>query len=360
MSACPEIRDHLLTFGNRDAVHVFQHLASCAPCERFAARVLRLEARLRALAEVTVPDGWVERLCARPELTSPPAGAEPIEERPFGLRQDLEPRGLWSARGFSFLLHAACLLIGLALSVQNEVGSPSVPSPAITIRFYEPGASGPGGGGGGGGSAGPSPAAPSPTEQEFANAESGPLAPRAVPALELNALSTPELPEEVTSLLDTRLSPDAVRVPGLTSDVPGGPRADSPSSGTGGGIGGGEGSGLGTGEGWGVGPGKGGGFGSGDYAPGSWDIDPVLIHGLEPAYPARALERRIQGEVLLQIRVRVDGSTEVLRVLKALPYCVEAATEAAKRYRWKPALKAGKPVEAVGVLTVRFELVPQR
>ncbi|HSF15815.1 MAG TPA: energy transducer TonB [Vicinamibacteria bacterium] len=360
MSACPEIRDHLLTFGNRDAVHVFQHVANCEPCEGLATRVLKLEAQLRSLVELPVPDGWVERLCARRELANSSVAAERKEERPFGFGQNVEHPGLWSARGVSLSVHAACLLIGLALSMQNDVGSPSVPSPSIRIRFYEPGASGPGGGGGGGGTRGPSPAAPAPIEQEFSEAGSGPLAPRAVPALELDALSTPELPEEVTSLLDAPFSPDAIQLPGLSSDVPGGPRADSQSAGTGSGIGGGDGRGVGTGEGRGVGPGRGGGFGGGDYRPGSWDIDPVLIHGLEPAYPVQALERRIEGEVLLQIRVRVDGATEVLRVLKALPYCVEAATEAATRYRWKPALKAGKPVEAIGVLTVRFELVPQR
>ena len=54
--------------------------------------------------------------------------------------------------------------------------------------------------------------------------------------------------------------------------------------------------------------------------------------------------------------MKLDGTTEVVRVLKALPYCVEAAKKNAKLFRWKPALKEGKPTEAYGVITVTFEL----
>jgi periplasmic protein TonB len=129
------------------------------------------------------------------------------------------------------------------------------------------------------------------------------------------------------------------------------------SAGTGGGVGGGSGTGEGTGTGWGVGPGEGGGFGGGKYRPGAWDIDPVAIYKPMPAYPALATEKMIRGEVILEILVHADGSTEVLRVLKSLPYgCVDAAIDAAKRWRFKPALKAGKPVDAVGIFTVGFEL----
>lgn len=60
--------------------------------------------------------------------------------------------------------------------------------------------------------------------------------------------------------------------------------------------------------------------------------------------------------MLLEILVRLDGSTEVVRVLKSLPYCVEAAKENAKLWRRKPALKEGQPTEAYGVITVKFEL----
>ena len=67
----------------------------------------------------------------------------------------------------------------------------------------------------------------------------------------------------------------------------------------------------------------------------------------------------VRGEVLLLVLVKLDGTTEVVKVLKSLPYCVEAARENAKLFRWKPALKEGQPTEAQGVITVTFELFAQ-
>ena len=58
---------------------------------------------------------------------------------------------------------------------------------------------------------------------------------------------------------------------------------------------------------------------------------------------------------MLQVLVRLDGSTEVLGVIKTgCRACVETARNHALLYRWKPALKDGKPVEAIGIITVTF------
>ena len=72
-----------------------------------------------------------------------------------------------------------------------------------------------------------------------------------------------------------------------------------------------------------------------------------------------AREKMVAGEVILQVLVRLDGSTEVVRVIKSLPYCVDAAKENARLWRWKPALKKGKPVEALGIITVTFDIFAQ-
>ncbi len=105
----------------------------------------------------------------------------------------------------------------------------------------------------------------------------------------------------------------------------------------------------------------GGGFGGGKYSPGGWDIDPVPVYEPKPGYPPLASEKMIRGEVILEILVHKDGSTEVLRVLKSLPYgCVDAAIEAAERWRFKPALKKGLPVDAVGIITVEFDLLSRK
>jgi outer membrane biosynthesis protein TonB len=63
--------------------------------------------------------------------------------------------------------------------------------------------------------------------------------------------------------------------------------------------------------------------------------------------------------VILRVRVKLDGSTEVVGVVKSLPHCVDAAVESAKLWRWKPARRNGKPVEAFGIITVTFDLFAQ-
>jgi hypothetical protein len=189
-----------------------------------------------------------------------------------------------------------------------------------------------------------------------------PVAPRKPRALSFDDIQVPDLPTESTALFEGVFSPDAEEFPGLSMEdsQDWGGVDTQPSSGTGGGIGGGRGSGVGTGEGWGVGPGRGGGFGEGDFSPGGFDIEPEPIYEPpSPPYPSVAREKMVAGEVILQVLVRLDGSTEVVRVIKSLPYCVDAAKENAKLWRWKPALKNGKPVEALGIITVTFDIFAQ-
>lgn len=281
-----------------------------------------------------------------------------------------EPAIRTRARVASFFLHVFILAGMLADTNEwfSEEGSDF--SIAPRVRFYVPGGEGPGGGGGGGGSGGKRPTAYIPMRfveatppAEKPEPKRAPIAPRRPRALNFDDLDVPDLPIETAMLLEGVFSPDAVDFPGLSLDDSrdwGGVDTE-PSSGTGGGIGGGKGTGAGTGEGWGVGPGRGGGFGGGDYKPGAYDIEPRLIYkppaGPYPPEARKAQENMVAGEVILQVRVKIDGSTEVLSVIKSLPYCVEAAKERAKLFRFKPALKDGKPVEAVGIITVTFDLL---
>ena len=289
--------------------------------------------------------------------------------------EDARPATAWSdaarARIASLLAHLfilAFLLFGGAewFSSDEEGGSF-----APRVRYHIPGGEGPGGGGGGGGSGGRKPTAYIPTRMVEATPppevpappeRQAPLAPRKPRALNFDDIEVPDLPSESTALIEGVFSPDAVELPGLSatdsSDWGGVDR--EPSSGTGGGIGGGQGTGVGVGQGWGVGEGRGGGTGGGDFSPGAWDIEPILVYEPDPPlYPSVAREKMVAGEVILQVLVKLDGSTEVVRVIKSLPYCVDAARENAKLWRWKPALKNGKPVEAFGIISVTFDIFAQ-
>jgi TonB family protein len=89
----------------------------------------------------------------------------------------------------------------------------------------------------------------------------------------------------------------------------------------------------------------------------SWDDEPELENKPElPTYPPEAREHKITGDVVLKIKVRRDGTTEVMEVITPLPYCTEAAREHALRWRWKAAEKDGQAVAAIGTITVHFDL----
>jgi uncharacterized protein (TIGR02246 family) len=87
-----------------------------------------------------------------------------------------------------------------------------------------------------------------------------------------------------------------------------------------------------------------------------WDVDPVVqFNPTQPATPPEARANGISGRVLLDILVRRDGTTEVVKVIEGLPHgCTEVAIEHARQWRWKPALREGEPVEATGTIWVDF------
>ena len=266
------------------------------------------------------------------------------------------------SRAYSLGIHILVFVLLVAGPLANWLDEPFVPGD-VQIRFYTPGGKGVGGGGGGGGSGGKKRTAYIPTKavnqksEEVVKPRQAPVAPRKPRLLVFDELDVQDVPlDTITAGI---FSPDEVQFPGLSLEdaVDRGGVDTTRSAGEGRGIGGGDGRGVGSGTGWGVGPGRGGGFGGGDYSPGAWDIEPVLVFKPpDPEYPDAAREKMVSGEVILRILVRLDGSTEVLGVIKSLPYCVEAAKDNARLFRWKPALKAGKPVEAPGIITVTFDI----
>lgn len=72
-----------------------------------------------------------------------------------------------------------------------------------------------------------------------------------------------------------------------------------------------------------------------------------------PEYPALSRKAGIQGTVILQVRLKADGSIGVEKVLQGEPSLVDAATAAVKKWRANPEQVAGKPVEVVS--SVRFD-----
>jgi periplasmic protein TonB len=128
--------------------------------------------------------------------------------------------------------------------------------------------------------------------------------------------------------------------------------------GSGGGVGTGTGTGLGSGRGPGVGPGSGGGFGGGAYRDGGAVTSPRLLAQVRPNYTSEALERRIQGEVRLDIIVTREGRVGDIRVSKSLDPggLDDEAVKAARLWRFDPGRLSGQPVDVVVTLVMDFSI----
>jgi TonB family protein len=96
------------------------------------------------------------------------------------------------------------------------------------------------------------------------------------------------------------------------------------------------------------------------YNPGIDGVSlPRLLHEAKPTYTKDAMGARIQGHVLLDCIVGIDGKVrdcEVLRSLDAKHGLDGQAIQAAYQWRFEPAEKDGRPVAVVVTLDISFNL----
>jgi TonB family protein len=84
---------------------------------------------------------------------------------------------------------------------------------------------------------------------------------------------------------------------------------------------------------------------------------PEKLNAPQPQYTEIARKARIQGVVILQAIIDTEGNVTNVTVLKGLPMGLsEAAEEAVKRWKFRPATLNGKPVSVYFNLTVNFQL----
>jgi TonB family protein len=132
---------------------------------------------------------------------------------------------------------------------------------------------------------------------------------------------------------------------------------DSRGSGKGGGVGAGTGTGIGEGTGSGIGPGSGGGTGGGPYRPGSGISPPRLLKEVRADYTEEARLRGLNGEVVMEIVVRRDGSVGEVRILQGLGGGLnERAAQAVRQWRFSPAERQGVAVDVIVEVAVEFKL----
>jgi protein TonB len=212
------------------------------------------------------------------------------------------------------------------------------------------------GGGGGGGGNGASDAArqlhiPGTDTQSVAAARSASLDSTTVHKAERPPIPQLTIPAEPLGEDFASLMPGTMAAPSFSTLSLG------PGSGGGAGQGskGGDGPGLGPGE----GSGSGGNTGGGPYIPGNDVTLPRVVQEVKPQYTAGAMSARIQGAVWLECVVRSDGSVGSVRVVRSLDSTFgldREAVDAARRWRFVPAMRRGTPVDVLVIIELQFTL----
>ncbi len=103
---------------------------------------------------------------------------------------------------------------------------------------------------------------------------------------------------------------------------------------------------------------KGNGLGNMLSGYGFGDSDVIALVQPKPRYPAQALSRKIEGWVMVRFNITKEGTVDSVEVVDSKPKGVfeREAVRAAWRYKFKPKLVDGKPVEQVATLPFEFTL----
>jgi TonB family protein len=75
---------------------------------------------------------------------------------------------------------------------------------------------------------------------------------------------------------------------------------------------------------------------------------------VKPVYPKAALEARVQGSVVLEIVIGIDGHVRDARILKSVPQLDQAAIEATLKAEYEPVQVYGNPVAVIQTVTHDF------
>lgn len=277
-------------------------------------------------------------------------GAHPVDV-PFLFEQP--SRRVGPAAAASAASHVAFFVLAFLVVRYGERAGvapvlPEQPNNQI-IWLTQPG---PGGGGGGGGNRMKEP----PRQAELPGKEkiTVPVQKQAAPQV---AKAEPD-PVAQLNIPAKSLAAATESLPGAI-EAPPGPPTVSQGSGSGGGSGSGTGTGIGPGNGSGLGPGSGGGTGGGVYHVGNGVTSPQLLREIKPAYTSDAMRAKVQGTVLLQCIVQVDGSVTNLEVLRSLDPIFgldQEAIKAARQWRFRPGLHLGQPVPVEITIELTFTL----
>jgi TonB family protein len=272
--------------------------------------------------------------------------------------------------------HAGLLAIVVLLGTMSVRTEPVERKPMDLVRLVFVATPGPGGGGGGGGLRQPDP--PARAELKGRSKLASPVAVAKVARREpVTRAETPPPPPVLKPEPDPAPPPPPPPAPpapappvvapvvsapaddtdraGLPVHTPAATASNGP--GVGGGTGTGSGTGAGPGDGAGIGDGSIAGTGGGPYRPGSGITPPSLIREVKPVYTEEGRRRSVEGDVVMEVVVRADGSIGTVRVLQGLGSGLDQrAIDAVRQWRFSPARRYGTPVDVLVEIAVEFRL----
>jgi protein TonB len=93
-------------------------------------------------------------------------------------------------------------------------------------------------------------------------------------------------------------------------------------------------------------------------AGGMFDGDIIPLQRIPPQYPRDAARNGITGWVQLEVLVNADGTVRSARVLESKPKGMfeAAAVQAVLRWKFKPKVVNGQPVQQKGAQRIEFNL----
>jgi len=84
--------------------------------------------------------------------------------------------------------------------------------------------------------------------------------------------------------------------------------------------------------------------------------EPKKLRHVPPVYPAMAQQARVEGIVIIEAVIGIDGHVKEARVLRSKPLLDQAAVEAVEQWVFTPTTLNGVPVPVIMTVTVNFKL----
>lgn len=82
----------------------------------------------------------------------------------------------------------------------------------------------------------------------------------------------------------------------------------------------------------------------------------LLVKRVDPDYPKDLRKQRVQGMVVLNVRISTDGDVVDVKLVSGHPALAQLAIDAVKQWKYKPYLLNGQAVEVETQVVVNFTL----